>query len=72
MTKEKNEAARALFEQALKIDPNNADALAGEAYTYTNEYSLRGEARRPTTMRKSSVRPTRRSQSRPTPFGPIT
>ena len=39
-TKEKNEAARALFEQALKIDPNNADALAGEAYTYSNEYSL--------------------------------
>ena len=33
-TKEKNEAARALFEQALKIDPNNADALAGDAYTY--------------------------------------
>jgi cytochrome c-type biogenesis protein CcmH/NrfG len=28
-TKEKNEAARALFEQALKIDPNNADALVG-------------------------------------------
>ena len=40
LTKEKNEAARALFEQALKIDPNNADALAGEAYTYTNEYSF--------------------------------
>ncbi len=37
-TKEKNEAARALFEQALKIDPNNADALAGDAYTYVNEY----------------------------------
>jgi len=37
-TKEKNEAARALFEQALKIDPNNADALAGNAYTYVNEY----------------------------------
>ena len=37
-TKEKNEAARALFEQALKIEPNNADALAGSAYTYTNEY----------------------------------
>jgi adenylate cyclase len=37
-TKEKNEAARALFEQALKIDPDNADALAGGAYTYTNEY----------------------------------
>ena len=25
------DAARALFEQALKIDPNDADALAGEA-----------------------------------------
>ena len=41
-TKEKNEAARALFEQALKIDPNNADALAGGAYTYTNEYVALG------------------------------
>ena len=37
-TKEKNEAARALFEQALKIDPNNTDALAGGAYTYVQEY----------------------------------
>jgi adenylate cyclase len=36
-TKEKNNAARALFEQALKIDPNNANALAGSAYTYANE-----------------------------------
>ena len=33
-TKENNDAARALFEQALKIDPNDADALAGDAYTY--------------------------------------
>ncbi len=39
-SKEINEAGRALFEQALKIDPNNTDALAGEAYTYSNEYSL--------------------------------
>jgi adenylate cyclase len=37
-TKEKSEAARALFEQALKIDPNNTDALAGGAYTYVHEY----------------------------------
>jgi TolB-like protein len=37
--KDKNDAARALFEQALKIDPSDADALAGEAYTYFNEYS---------------------------------
>ena len=29
--KENNNAARALFEQALEIDPNDADALAGEA-----------------------------------------
>jgi tetratricopeptide (TPR) repeat protein len=38
LDKDKNNAARALFEQALKIDPNNADALAGEAFTYSNEY----------------------------------
>ena len=40
-TKENNNAAQALFEQALKIDPNEADALAGDAYTYLLEY-LRG------------------------------
>ena len=33
-----NNAARALFEQALKIDPNDADALAGEAQTYLTAY----------------------------------
>jgi adenylate cyclase len=32
-TKENNNAAQALFEQALKIDPNETDALAGDAYT---------------------------------------
>ena len=36
--KDKNDAARALFEQALTIDPNDADALACEAFTYLNEY----------------------------------
>jgi TolB-like protein/class 3 adenylate cyclase/Tfp pilus assembly protein PilF len=35
--KENNDAARALFEQALKIDPNDADALVGEANTYAVE-----------------------------------
>jgi adenylate cyclase len=71
-TKEKNEAARALFEQALKIDPDNADALAGEAYTYTMSMSRGGESPTLTTMRKSSVRPTGRLRSRPTPCGRIT
>jgi adenylate cyclase len=32
--KEKNDAAIALFEQALMIDPNEADALAGSAFAY--------------------------------------
>ena len=27
-----------MFEQALKIDPNDADALAGEADSYSSEY----------------------------------
>ncbi|HWY80987.1 MAG TPA: adenylate/guanylate cyclase domain-containing protein [Roseiarcus sp.] len=33
-TKENNNAARAMFEQALAIDPNDAGALAGDATTY--------------------------------------
>ena len=37
-TKENNNAAQALFEQALKVDPNETDALAGDAYTYLLEY----------------------------------
>ena len=36
-TKDNNNAIRALFEQALKIDPNDADALAGNAGTYMQE-----------------------------------
>ena len=38
-TKENNNAAQALFDQALKIDPNEPDALAGDAYTYFLAYS---------------------------------
>ena len=37
-SKDKINAALALFEQALKIDPNDADALAGEAGCYTLAY----------------------------------
>jgi adenylate cyclase len=43
-TLEKAVAARALFEQALKIDPNEAEALAGIAYAQLNE---RGYAANP-------------------------
>ena len=32
-TKDNVNAARALFDQALKVDPNDADALAGEVET---------------------------------------
>jgi adenylate cyclase len=39
VTKDSNDAARALFEQALKIDPNYAAALAGDAYTYMADYA---------------------------------
>jgi len=35
--KDRNVEARAVFEQALKIDPDDADALLGEAVTYINE-----------------------------------
>jgi tetratricopeptide (TPR) repeat protein len=38
-TKEGNLATRALFEQALKIDPDDAVALAGSASTYLIEYA---------------------------------
>jgi adenylate cyclase len=36
--KDINHAAQTLFEQALAIDPNNADALADSAFTYFLEY----------------------------------
>ena len=36
--KDINNAAQTLFEQALAIDPNNADALADSAFTYFLEY----------------------------------
>src|SRR3984885_2649717 len=39
-TKDNILAVRALFERALEIDPNDADALAGSASTYMYEYVL--------------------------------
>jgi TolB-like protein/class 3 adenylate cyclase len=37
-TKDSMAEARALFEQALKLDPNFADAMAGLAWTYAFDY----------------------------------
>ena len=51
-TRDSNDAARALFERALAIDPNNAAALAGDAYTYMYDFDYGWEIRRPITMRK--------------------
>ena len=39
-SKEKVNAARALFEQALAIDPNSAEAITGVAATYFREHLL--------------------------------
>jgi len=39
VTKDNNIAARAWFEQALKIDANDGDAVAGEAYSYMLEFT---------------------------------
>ena len=36
--REISKEARALFDRALQIDPNDADALAGSAYTYFGDY----------------------------------
>ena len=36
--REKNREARAFFERALQIDPNDAKALAGSAETYMNDH----------------------------------
>jgi adenylate cyclase len=39
-TKDKTDAAHAIFERALKFDPNCSEALAGDAYTYALEYAF--------------------------------
>ena len=39
-TKDYISAARAWFEQALKIDPNDPDALTGAAYTHFQDFAL--------------------------------
>ena len=70
-TKENNNAAQALFEQALKIDPNEPDALAGEAYTYFLDTRADGQPPGPITRQRYSVRPTGPSRSPPIMCGRI-
>jgi len=36
--RDRSHEARALFDRALQIDPNDADALAGSAFTYFRDY----------------------------------
>ena len=43
-TKDANNSIRALFEQALQIDPDNADALVGDANAYLLQYAYFGPA----------------------------
>ena len=64
--KDINNAAQTLFEQALAIDPNNADALADSAYTYFVEYYLRVGNRRHRLRSEGarSSRPSHRPRSR--------
>ena len=51
-TRENNDSAKALFEQALKIDPNETDALAGDAYAYLLEFTVDGQSAGSITMQK--------------------
>ena len=68
-TKESNDAAEALFEQALKIDPNETDALTGDAYAYMWNTRGDGQPPGPITRQKYSVRPTGPSRSPPITSG---
>ncbi len=62
-SKEKNNAARTLFEQALAIDPNNAAAIAGVAETYFTEFLFGWGNPRPITTPRYLVWRTARSPS---------
>jgi len=46
-TKENNSVARAWFEKALAIYPDDADALTGNSFTYMVEYVFRWSTNRP-------------------------
>ena len=62
---QKPRAARALFERALQIDPNDAEALAGSAQTYYLIGTTDGATRGPTTTPKCWGKPIEPSISPP-------
>ena len=64
-TKDNNKVVRDLFEQALNIDPNSSQALAGDAATYCTSMLSDGETPKPITTQKYSVRSNGPSSSIP-------
>jgi adenylate cyclase len=67
--RESVEKARALFDQALKIEPNDPDALAGTPILMT--FSMGGPTLRRTTKPKCSGKPIAQLRSPPTMCGRI-
>jgi len=71
-SKDQVDAARPLFEQALKIDPDNSEALAGKPKRLSSSMFMR-RRRTPIMTQRSSARSTERSRSTAaisTPIGP--
>jgi hypothetical protein len=67
-SKSANLEERALFERALQIDPNDAEALAGTAETFMSDW-FKGWAPGPTATPKSWGQPIERSISHPKILG---
>ncbi len=84
LTKDDNDAARTLFEQALKIDPNDVGALAGDAvacvhekiYGWTNpetdyEAKILGQTERAIVLAPDSELAVLCEELLPLPFAPL-
>jgi adenylate cyclase len=67
--RDSNHEARALYDRALEIDPDDADALAGSAQTYLSDYFFGGATLGPTTRPKCWGKPIERSRSTTTMSG---
>ena len=70
--REKLNEARSVFDQALKIDPNDPDALGWQRlYLHVRLCLTDGRTPKRTTTRKYSVRPTGPLRSPPITGGPM-